>query len=161
MNECLIDQSNNSGKISNPHIPRYESSYIVATLAKKQLLNNSLQLVKFDTAEEENGFFKLDVETNKIEVLKNCTGLLSGNIFVDGSGGDGYVWSHIRINSKDITSNLTRIINRDYVQCSVPVVIKKLNKGDIVDMSVDYATTGGNPSIRNSSDNTFLSIVKI
>lgn len=158
MNACLKNQNND---IFNPKIPRYESSYIVATLAKKQSLNNSLQLVKFDTSEEENGFFKLDVETNKIEVLKNCTGLLSGNIFVDGSSGDGYLWSHIRINSKDITSNLTRIINRDYVQCSVPVVIKKLNKGDIVDMSVDYATTGGNPSIRDSSDNTFLSIVKI
>lgn len=156
-----MDQSNNSGKILNPHIPRYESSYIVATLTKKQSLNNSLQLVKFDTAEEENDFFKLNVETNKIEVLKNCAALLSGNIFVDGSSGDGYVWSHIRINNKDITSNLTRIINRDYVQCSVPGVIKKLNKGDIVDMSIDYATTGGSPSIRDSSDNTFLSIVKI
>lgn len=136
-------------------------SYLIATLSNSQSINLGLQLVKFDTESKVGDCFKLNNKTNKIEVLQDCVVLLSGSIFVDGSNGDGYVWAHIRVNSENITSNLTRVINRDYTQCSIPTIATQLKINDVIDCHVDYSLAGGTPKIRVSNDNTFLSVVKI
>lgn len=152
---------NETIKFVNSEEIKNKPSHIITTLSNSQSINLGLQLVKFDTESKVGDCFKLNNKTNKIEVLQDCVVLLSGSIFVDGTSGDGYVWSHIRVNAKDVVSNLTRIINRDYTQCSIPTIVKELSSGDMIDVSLDYATTGGTPKIRISNDNTFLSVVKI
>ncbi|MCI8459910.1 MAG: collagen-like protein [Bacilli bacterium] len=142
-----------------------DKSYIITYLSKKQSISSGYNNVVFDSYEKEGNYFKFDKENSRLEVLEDCIALVSGSVFVDGSLGEGYVWSHIFINNLEkqveATSHLERIINRDYTHTSIPTKAVKLKKGDIVSMRVDYACDQGIISLRNGSSNTFLSVVKI
>lgn len=158
MNNVLNDIN---GNILNPKIPRYESRGIVVTLQNTQNISQGVYLVNFSNSNSDNEYFKLNTSTHKIEVLKDCIALISGNCFVDGAGGDGYCWGEIFVNEYVQTSQLERIINRDYVNTSIPAKIINLKAGNEVYMKLDYASSVGNPKIRAQADTTFLSIVKI
>lgn len=158
MNNTLNDKN---GNILNPKIPRYESRGIVVTLQNTQNISQGVYLVNFSNSNSDNEYFKLNNSTHKIEVLKDCMALISGNCFVDGAVGDGYCWAEIFVNEYVQTSQLERIINRDYVNTSVPAKIVNLKAGNEVYMKLDYASSDGNPKIRAQADTTFLSIVKI
>lgn len=158
MNNVLNDIN---GNILNPKIPRYESRGLIATLQNTQNISQGVYLVNFSNSNSDNEYFKLNISTHKIEVLKDCIALISGNCFVDGAGGDGYCWGEIFVNEYVQTSQLERIINRDYVNTSIPAKIVNLKEGNEVYMKLDYASSAGNPKIRAQADTTFLSIVKI
>lgn len=158
MNNTLNDKN---GNILNPKIPRYESRGIVATLQNAQNISRGVYTVNFSNSNSDNEYFKLNTSTHKIEVLKDCMALISGNCFIDGAGGDGYCWGEIFVNKYVQTSQLERIINRDYVNTSIPAKIVNLKVGNEVYMKMDYASSAGNPKIRAQADTTFLSIVKI
>ncbi len=148
----------------NPKISRYEelkkNNYIVAHLSKRQPIANGSQAMLIDTAESEGDFFELNENEHTIKVLKDCTALISAAIFVDGTAGDGYIWGHIRISGNNIASKLDRIFNADYTQCSIASIPKKLSAGDTISIAIDYSSVAGSPTIRNSNDSTYLSIVK-
>lgn len=156
-------------KIFNGNIPKYDneikeiktSSYIVGFLNANQPISHGSQKLMISKAEIEGDYFKLDTTNYQIEVLKDCVALISGTNFVDGSTSDAYIWSHITLNNVNITSKLERILNKDFTQCSIPTIAKKLEAGDKISMTVEYASANGMPSIRNSKDNSFLSVVKI
>lgn len=158
MNNVLNDKN---GNILNPKIPRYESRGIVVTLQNTQNISRGVSTVNFSNSNSDNEYFKLNTSTHKIEVLKDCTALISGNCFVDGAEGDGYCWGKIFINEYIQTSQLERIINRDYVNTSIPSKVVNLKSGSEVYMKLDYACSSGNPKIRAQADTTFLSVVKI
>lgn len=155
------DDMNEIKRVVNNNSLEAENSILLASVLESQSLNVGTQKLKIDTSEIVGNYFEFDNENNQIKVLKDCIALLSGSVFVDGSNGDGYVWAHIRVNSKNITSNLTRVINRDYTQCSIPTIATQLKTNDVIDCYVDYSIAGGTPKIRVSNDNTFLSVVKI
>lgn len=158
MNECLKDKE---GNIYNPKIPRYESNGIVTTLQSDQSISKGLYTVNFTNSNIDSSYFKLDDKTHKIEVMKDCHVLISGNCFVDGATGEGYCWGMIYVNDSIITSMLERIINRDYVNTSIPAKLVSLKKGDKISMKLDYTSSDGNPKIRAQTDTTFLSVAKI
>lgn len=144
----------------NPKIPRYEEkNYIVLSLNAKQNISQGNYNVNFTTAENEGSTFEFD--SSKVKVLKDCKALISGNVFIDGSLGDGYIWGRIYVNDVEITNHLERIINRDFTQASIPAIAVDLKANDVINMKIDYGSTAGNPSIRNGKANTFLSVVEI
>lgn len=115
--------------------------------------------INLETSDSLGDYFEL---TNKtIKVLKDCTAIISGNVFVDATAGENYIYLKININNKKFSSMLTRIINRDYTTAGIPGKAVSLKAGDIIDMKIDYTSDSGNPTIRSSHDNTFLSVVKI
>lgn len=160
MNEVLKDKN---GAILNPIIPRYEKKdYIVAYLNENQIIhfgNNTTFLMA--TSDNSGNYFELDSTNHQIKVLKDCDAILSGAIFVDGSNGDNYIWAKITVSGNNITSNLARIINRDYTTCSIPAKVVTLKVNDTIKMVIDYTSESGNPSIRSSHDCSFVSVVKV
>lgn len=157
MDKYLVNKKEK--KIFNGKIPRYDSSFIVATLSKNQSIAAGANSIVFDSFELMGTYFKKN--GSKIEVLKDCCAYVSGNVFVDGTAGEGYVWSHIYVNSTEITNHLERIVTRDYTQTSIPAKPIDLKKGDLINMTVDYTSSSGVISLRNSKASTFLSVVKI
>lgn len=159
-NSVLKDKDN---KILNPKIPRYEKKdYMVAYLNSSQNIyhaNNMTFLMA--TSDNSGNYFELDTTNHQIKVLKDCTALLSGSLFVDGSLGDNYIWAKLSVSGNNVTSNLARIINRDYVHCSIPTKVVSLKANDTIKMLIDYASESGNPSIRASHDCSFVSVVKV
>lgn len=159
-NSVLMDKDEN---ILNPKIPRYEKKdYIVAYLNENQVISQSNNYTfNMAAAEKEGNCFELDSTNKQIKVLKDCVALLSGAIFVDGSLGDNYIWAKLSVNGNNVTSNLARIINRDYVHCSIPAKVVSLKANDTIKMLIDYTSESGNPSIRASHDCSFVSVVKV
>ena len=137
-----------------------EKAFINAYIENNQVIskgnNYSINLKVSDSL---GNYFEL---TNKtIKVLKNCTAIISGNVFVDKTEGDNYIWLKININNKTFSSMLSRIINRDYTTAGIPGKAVSLKAGDIIDMKIDYTSDSGNPTIRPDHSVTFLSVVKI
>lgn len=154
---------NKDDAILNPKIPRYEKKdYIVAYLNGNQsIYNDNNMTFLMATADSSGNYFKLDSINHQIKVLKDCTAVLSGALFVDGSLGDNYIWAKITVNSNQVTGNLSRIINRDYTTCSIPAKVVSLKANDVIQMKVDYTSPSGNPQIRASHDCSFVSVAKI
>lgn len=113
------------------------------------------------SAETFGNYFELDSANHQIKVLKDCVAILGGAIFVDGTAGDNYIWAKIVVNNDNVTSNLARIINRDYTTCSIPSKAVSLKANDVIKMLIDYTSESGNPSVRSSHDCSFVSVVKI
>lgn len=137
-----------------------EKAFMNAYLNNNQVIskgnNYTINLMASDSL---GNYFEL---TNKtIKVLKNCTAIISGNVFVDKTAGDNYIWLKININNKTFSSMLTRIINRDYTTAGIPGKAVSLKAGDIIDMKIDYTSDSGNPTIRSDHSVTFLSVAKI
>lgn len=139
-----------------------KKDYIVGYLDSNQGISKGDNFVfAMGQADVLGDCFELDATNKQIKVLKDCTAILSGNLFVDGSLGDAYIWGKINVNNKVITSELSRIINRDFTTCSIPTKAVSLKANDVINMTVDYGSDSGNPVIRSSKDTTFLSIVRI
>lgn len=155
--EILEDEYKN---ILNPKIPRYESAYAVAYLTTAQSLsNNPSQRLLIDAIDESGVIFELN--NNKIKILKDCTAIISGSIIVDGISGDGYVWAKLTVNDEITDSNLVRIFNMNYVQCSIPAMCVPLKAGDTIGMIVEISGADGILTARNSKYATFISVAKI
>ena len=139
-----------------------EKNYIVTYLSGNQSIYNATNSTfNMATADIKGDCFELDSTNHQIKVLKDCVAILSGALFVDGSNGDNYIWAKITVNGNNITSNLARIINRDYTTCSIPTKVVSLKENDIIKMLIDYTSESGNPSIRASHDCSFVSVVKV
>ena len=141
-------------------IETVKRSFIVAYLSTNQDISRGNNFgIKLETSDSLGDYFEL---TNKtIKVLKNCTAIISGNVFVDRTAGDNYIWLKININNKTVSGMLSRIINRDYTTAGIPGKAVSLKAGDIIDMKIDYTSDSGNPTIRPDHSVTFLSVVKI
>ncbi len=140
------------------YVKKAECSYIVATLKTAQEISRGNNfLVKLNVADENGDFFKLN-SAGKIEVLKDCMAHLSSKLFVHDCGGEGYVFSKIKVNNNEISSSLERIVNRDYTQSIDSGITYELKKGDIVSLAVDYTSDTGNPKIRSGANATNISI---
>lgn len=137
-----------------------EKSFIVVYLTANQAISQGVYDVKFARNTILGDCFEL-TNNGRIRVKKACNAIISGNCFVDGAGGDGYCWGEIFVNGYVQTSQLERIINRDYVNTSIPAKAVNLKENDEIYMRLDYACTIGNPVIRNQTDTTFLSVIKI
>lgn len=161
MSNCAIKDKD--GNILNPKIPRYEKKdYIVAYLNSNQNIYHSNNMTfLMASAETFGNYFELDSANHQIKVLKDCVAILGGAIFVDGTAGDNYIWAKIVVNNDNVTSNLARIINRDYTTCSIPSKAVSLKANDVIKMLIDYTSESGNPSVRSSHDCSFVSVVKI
>ena len=141
-------------------IETVKRSFIVAYLSTNQEISRGNNFgIKLETSDSLGDYFEL---TNKtIKVLKDCTAIISGNVFVDKTAGDNYIWLKININNKTVSAMLTRIINRDYTTAGIPGKAVSLKAGDIIDMKIDYTSDSGNPTIRSDHSVTFLSVAKI
>lgn len=141
-------------------IETVKRSFIVAYLGANQEISRGNNFeIKLETSDSLGDYFEL---TNKtIKVLKDCTAIISGNVFVDKTAGDNYIWLKIHINNKAFSSMLTRIINRDYTTAGIPGKVVSLRAGDVISMKIDYTSDSGNPTIRPDHNTTFLSVVKI
>lgn len=141
-------------------IETVKRSFIVAYLGANQEISRGDNFgIKLETSDSLGDYFEL---TNKtIKVLKDCTAIISGNVFVDKTAGDNYIWLKIHINNKAFSSMLTRIINRDYTTAGIPGKAVSLRAGDVISMKIDYTSDSGNPTIRSDHNTTFLSVVKI
>lgn len=158
MNECLRDKN---GNVYNPKVPRYESSYLIATISDKYSWSEGDYKLSLSRVYESVGnYFKL--EEGKIKVLKDCYAVVSGASFMDGSAGEGYIRAHIKKNGKyNISTNLERIINRDFTCNSIPAMPLSLKKGDFLELWIEYASNTGALYVRQGADNTFLSVAKL
>lgn len=133
-------------------------SYIMATIKNTQEISNGDNyLVKLNTVKSKGNFFEITSE-GKVKVLKNCLANLSSKVFIDGSAGEGYVLSKIKINNKGISNSLERIINRDFTQSVDSGILYELKEGDLISLTVDYSSTSGNPKIRQGEASTNLLI---
>ena len=152
-----------AGNQLDPAIPRYEEkNYMVAYLNGNQSIYYANDLIfNMATADSEGDYFELDSTNHQIKVLKDCVAILSGALFVDGSLGDNYILAKIFVNDTQVTSNLARIINRDYTTCSIPAKVVSLKANDVIQMKVDYTSPSGNPSIRASHYSSFVSVAKL
>ncbi len=138
-----------------------EASGITLVLSDRVSFSNGLYQIPFDIVEEVTGStFEYDDKNHAVRVKEDCCALLSGAMFMDGSTGEGYCWTFIRVNGSNKTSNLERIINRDYTHNSVPAVFVSLKKNDVITMHTEYSSLVGNISVRNGIV-TFMSVVKI
>lgn len=159
MNNVLLDAEEN---VLDPRIPHLESSWIVATISKKQNVWNSTNIqINVDTEEKVGKYFELDTTEHVIKVLYSCEALVSASAFFDATEGDSYAWLKINKNNTVVASKLERIINRDFPHASVAAKPISLAKGDTLKLVVEYGGSSGNPSIRASKDVTFLSVTKI
>lgn len=137
-----------------------EKAFMNAYLGNNQVISKGDNyVIDFMASDSLGNYFEL---TNKtIKVLKNCTAIISGNVFVDKTAGDNYILSKIQINNKAFSSMLTRITNRDYTTAGIPGKAVSLKAGDVISMKIDYTSDSGNPTIRSDHDTTFLSVTKI
>lgn len=159
---CIKDKPNNDGNIVDLIIPHLESSWLVATISKKQNVWNSTNIqINVDLEEKVGKYFELDKINHVIKILHNCEALVSASAFFDSTEGDSYAWLKINKNNTVVASKLERIINRNFPQASIAAKPISLKKDDTLKLVVEYGGTTGNPSIRASKYVTFLAITKI
>lgn len=137
-----------------------KKSFIVVYLTANQTISQGDYSVIFTRNTILGDYFEL-TNNGRIRVKKACNAIISGSCFVDGAGGDGYCWGKIFVNKYVQSSQLERIINRDYVNTSIPAKAVSLKENDEIYMKLEYACTVGNPVIRSQIDTTFLSVIKI
>ena len=105
-----------------------------------------------------NGNYFETTDNNEIKILKNCRVHISSKIFIEDSGGIGYVMSLIKLNGGSISRCLQNINSQYYTNCSDSGITLNLDENDIITLTIDYTSDSGNPKILSGRENSYISI---
>ena len=140
------------------YINQNERSSICAYKASNQNIAQGTG-IKFalDSADFDGNYFDI-TSNNEIKVLKDCRAKISSKLFVDKSGGTGYVMTIIYKNNDAISRSLEEISGEYYTNCNDTGVVCDLKANDLITMTIDYASDTGNPYVRSGKENSNITI---
>ena len=143
------------------YVKKNEKSSITVWNTSNQTISNGTGFkYQFNSKDLIGDYFEI-TDNNEIKVLKDCRVAISSKIFVESSGGDGYVLSSLRVNNSGISICLEEITGELYTQCNDAGIVCDLKANDLITLTVDYTSESGNPKIRSGKGNSSISLFVI
>lgn len=161
MNECLRDKQDNTGRILNPHIPRYEKENVTFTIENTDEITfaNSYKKFPFDTTTNPTSKKFILQSDGSVKIGKGISKILvSGSTSLSSASGQ-----HIRrfsIFKNDIIVNRTQMSYDGYQSFSLVPKIIDVDEGDVISMQISGSN---NPSGTASCGNeiTFMTLQEV
>ena len=161
MNECLKDKPDNTGRILNPHIPRYEKETVTFTVENTDGINftNSYKKFPFDTTTNPNSKKFILQSDGSVKIGKGISKILVSGATSLSAINESQL-RRFSIFKNDSIVNRTQM-SYDYFQSFslVPKIIDVV-EGDVISMQISGSN---NPSGTASCSNeiTFMTLQEV
>lgn len=161
MNECLRDRSDNTGRILNPHIPRYEKESVTFTIQNKDevVFSNTYKKFPFDTTTNSNSKKFILQSDGSVLIGKGIKKIvISGSTSLSGISGEQI--RRLSIFKNDSIINRTQMSFGGYHSFVLPPKTVEVVEGDNISMQI---TGSNNPSGTAScgTEITFMTLQEV
>lgn len=161
MNECLKDKPDNTGRILNPKIPRYEKECVTFTIENTDdiTFTNSYKKFPFDTSTNPNSKKFILQSDGSVKIGKGISKILvSGSTSLSGISGEQI--RRLSIFKNDSIINRTQMSFGGYHSFVLPPKTVEVVEGDNISMQISGTNNpSGTASCRNEI--TFMTLQEV
>ena len=161
MNECLKDKPDNTGRILNPHIPRYEKENVTFTVENTDEINftNSYKKFPFDTTTNPTSKKFILQSDGSVKIGKGISKVLVSGATSLSAAFEQQI-RRLSIFKNNIIVDRTQMSYNGYQSFSLVPKIIDVVEGDVISMQISGSN---NPSGTASCSNeiTFMTLQEV